>query len=81
MSVLRQTCFLFVFYHKSGSSPYEKVAAFFLVVVVVLVVTAVAAAVVVAVQYGSKQCHIETLNYTLSHELGSERVSKRMIAA
>ena len=24
MSVLRHTCFLFVFYHKSGSLPYKK---------------------------------------------------------
>ena len=45
--------------------------------VVVVVVTAVATAVVVvAVHYGSKQCDIETLNYTFSHELGSERASE-----
>ena len=50
-----------------------------------VVVTAVATAVVVvAVHYGSKQCDIETLNYTLSHELGSEqskRASKQISAA
>ena len=45
-----------------------KTVASFLVVVVVAV-TAVAA-VVVAVHLGSKQCDS---NYTLSHELGSER--------
>ena len=47
--------------------------------------TAVATAVVVvAVHYGSKQCDIETLNYTFSHEFGSERneqASERISAA
>ena len=51
------------------------------VVMVVMVVVAAAAAVVVvavvvvaaAVHHGSKLCDIETLNYTFSHELGSER--------
>ena len=53
MSVLRHTCFLFVFCHKSGSLPYEQVAAFFLgVVVLAVTAVAVAAAVVVAVYYG-----------------------------
>ena len=50
-------------------------------VVVAVTAVAVAAAVVVAVHYGSKQCDIKTLNYTLSHKLGSERVSVRMSAA
>ena len=63
------------------------------VVMVVMVVVAAAAAVVVvavvvvaaaAVHHGSKLCDIETLNYTFSHELGSERseqASKRVSAA
>ena len=40
--------------------------------------------VVEAAHYGSKQGDIETLNYTLSHELGSERserASEQMSAA
>ena len=49
------------------------------VVMVVMVVVAAAAVVVAvvvvaaAVHHGSKLCDIETLNYTFSHELGSER--------
>ena len=48
------------------------------VVAMVLVVVAMVTAVVVAVHYGSKQCDIETLNYTLFHKLGSQCVSERV---
>ena len=61
----------------------DKSCRLFLVVVLMVTATA-AAAVLVAVHYGSKQCDIETLNFTLSHELGSERsqqMSKRMSAS
>ena len=57
---------------KSIKVQLNRVVVMVVVVVVLVVMAVVMAVVVVAVHYGSKQCDIETLNYALSHVLGSE---------
>ena len=66
---------------KRSKFDFAEMAKEMVVMVVVVAAAAAAAAVVVvvvvvvaaAVHHGSKLCDIETLNYTFSHELGSER--------